>query len=424
MRLRSLSLLLVLSLLTVADAAPRRRAVRFPTSDLVTPEGWLRAKAMVLDATELVPSRVDLAPLGRLIGDRTVVALGDGTHGTHEFYTVKLRIIDYLVREKGFDVLAIEAPFATFNAIDAYVQGGPGDARKMVADIELTLFPFWNAEEILQVVEWMREYNAHRGERPAVHFAGMDVFEPIASSNAVLSYLRTVDPALSVTAENGYACVRAGTRAEDCWAGAARLRDAIAAHEVEYTSRSSTAAFHDALQHARVVVQSRFQFGAGRDAALAENALWMRAHRGTSGKTILWGHNAHISEVGSPFALQPMGAALKNALGEDYFTIGTMASSGTFLLWLPLAKTPTFARYLGTLGPVQEGSYESYFQRRGANAFIVPLTDPLPAWFPKEAPYNVAGSSGGGPYVSHGKLAEQFDAVVYIESTTPIRPLN
>jgi erythromycin esterase-like protein len=279
-----------LVLVSSVDAGPRRRAVGFPDTGAgdATPAGWLAANAHPLNTLELVPDTSDLFPLRAMIGSSEMVALGDGTHGTHEFYTVKLRVLDYLVREMGFDVLAFEAPFPLMNRIDAYVQGGAGDARAMLHEMDALTYFFWDAEEIVDVVEWMREYNAHRGERPALHIAGADVTQPDAASNAVVAYLRGVDPVAAVDAEERYACAREQTLVIDsnCQARAAKVFAVLVTHEAEWTAQSSAGAFDEALHYARVVVQSRYGSGEHRDESLAENALWLREHRGTSGKLI------------------------------------------------------------------------------------------------------------------------------------------
>ena len=208
MRSRSLVLLAVSLLAISLDAAPRRRAAGKPIVELTTPAGWLRHYARPLTTTELVPYSYDLDPLRPMIGDATVVGLGDGTHGTHEFFTVKLRAIDFLVSELNFDVVAFEGPFPLMNRINTYVQGGEGDARALVGQMaETSAYVFWDTEEIVQLVEWMRVYNLGRGQRPPIEIAAVDVFEEPALAVSVVDYLRAVDPAAADSAAQKYSCL-------------------------------------------------------------------------------------------------------------------------------------------------------------------------------------------------------------------------
>jgi erythromycin esterase len=186
LRLRAFFLLAVVLLGATADAA-RRRSAGKPSVDPSTVEGWLLVHATPLVSTELVPSSADLAALKAIAGPAKVVGLGDGTHGTHEFFTVKLRMIDYLVREMGFDVVALEAPFPLLNRINLYVQGGPGDPRALLGEARDLYYTFLDAEEILELIEWMREYNLMRGSRPAIEIAGMDVLDQVRASKTTSS---------------------------------------------------------------------------------------------------------------------------------------------------------------------------------------------------------------------------------------------
>jgi hypothetical protein len=53
----------------------------------------------------------DLTGLNRLIGDARIVALGEASHGTAEFFQMKHRLLEYLVERKGFTLFAIEGNF-------------------------------------------------------------------------------------------------------------------------------------------------------------------------------------------------------------------------------------------------------------------------------------------------------------------------
>ena len=95
-----------------------------------------------------------------------------------------------------FDFVAFEAPMPLFSRIDEYVQGGTTDPRPLLADANDRLgYRFWDVSEMLAVIEWMCDYNAHRGSKPPVHIAGMDVFDASGAAQSVVAYIRTVDPA-------------------------------------------------------------------------------------------------------------------------------------------------------------------------------------------------------------------------------------
>jgi len=392
----------------------RRRAVRIPGND------W----AYVLTSAGLTPDSADLTPLQSMVGNASIVALGEGTHGTHEFFTMKLRVIDFLVRTMGFDVLAWEAPFPLVNRIDAYVQGGSGDPGAMLREMVPLHYDFWAVEEMLAVVEWMREYNAHRGEHPAIHIAGADVTEPAAAARGVVDYLRIVDPPKAVLVEDQYVCIESAQQISDgCEVVAKRIRDELASREAELTALSSASSFHEALHHATVVVQSRWIHGPNREVALAENAFWLREHRGAAHKIILWAHNEHVSRTDSEWASdKPMGEAIADAIGSDYFAISTHTRSGSFLNWSVHPITGATTTLTHSFPPLASDSVERFIEQRGVPLLLIPLRGDVPEWLSTPSRYNTSGTTGGTSLI--GALSAKFDAAIYIEETTPSHPLR
>jgi erythromycin esterase len=417
MRTFAAVLLLVVS---VSSADARTRAVRSGPAqppDVGTPAGWLAVNAHILNRVDFPADARDLEPLRTIVGGAAVVGLGDGTHGTHEFYTVKLRMLDFLVRELDFDVVSFEASFAVYERLNAYVHGGAGDPRGVLGEARAVGYYFWDTEEILAVVEWMRTYNAHRGERRAISIAGADIWYPKPAAEAVIAYLRAVDPGAASVAEDDYRCVlvTTGLVANACTiAGPQAAYDRLAARAGD--PGSNQRAFEDALQHARVVLQS-FSAYNRRDPNMAANVLWLREHRSQSRRVVYWAHSEHVGKTASPHVVtDPAGVVLRNALGSDYVAIGTLTGSGEYRTW-----TGATAMIRPVLAPV-EGTYESYFQQGARPAILIPLRN-APSWLAGPAQYFFAGAAPAAPYLT-ASLPQKFDAVVYVHATTPIRVLH
>ncbi len=57
-----------------------------------------------------------------MVGSASIVGLGEATHGAHEVFTMKNRIVNYLVSEKGFTNLVLEEVGQSFeNLIDMFL---------------------------------------------------------------------------------------------------------------------------------------------------------------------------------------------------------------------------------------------------------------------------------------------------------------
>src|SRR6266852_4359212 len=103
----SLLLFLSLGVLLVSCGQPSPTPkVPAHTSDPV--ETWIRQHAISLKTSEPGGSDDDLQPLQQIVGNATIVGLGEASHGTHEFFTMKHRILEFLVSHMGFNTFAME----------------------------------------------------------------------------------------------------------------------------------------------------------------------------------------------------------------------------------------------------------------------------------------------------------------------------
>src|SRR5271157_965338 len=85
----------------------------------------------------------DYDPLLDLIGDARFVLIGEGSHGTHEFYRERAQITKRLIREKGFNAVAVEADWPDAYRVNRYVRGRDNDAEAIDALAGFQRFPAW-----------------------------------------------------------------------------------------------------------------------------------------------------------------------------------------------------------------------------------------------------------------------------------------
>lgn len=157
---------------------------------------WLRDHALRLTTVEAGHGFDDLAPLKAMIGDARIVALGEGTHGTREFFQAKHRLLEFLVEEMGFSIFSIEANMPEAYALNDYVMGGPGDVNALIGGM---YFWTWNTEEVRDMVEWMRAWNLARkaeGSDRRLQFTGFDMQTERVALEVATDFLRDHDAAL------------------------------------------------------------------------------------------------------------------------------------------------------------------------------------------------------------------------------------
>ncbi len=333
---------------TGAVLAPATAGAAEAAANWRDPVRSLEVAAHPLRSTEPGRGNTDLRALGAMIGGAKVVGLGEATHGSHEFFTMKERVFRYLVEEKGFRAFALELSWSAGLEIDEYVQTGKGDAREL-AKRTLTGSP-WDREEFVSLIRWIRDYNrAHPGR--TVHFVGDDLGAPSVNDAffaRITDYVRKHHPAALPKLNQLYTGLRP---IDDAFAYLRkpldeRQRLAGQAEQAFELIKGLTGA--DPLdwtaQHARFVAQTARFLAVDlddpkslpthqilRDKAMAQNVAWWQQRTGH--KVVLSAHNGHVSYVTDNPGLYPktQGAFLRETLGRDYLPVGFSFDQGSFL---------------------------------------------------------------------------------------------
>lgn len=315
----------------------------------------------------------DLEFVEALVGDARVVAIGESTHYTHEFYLLRHRLTRFLIERLGFTAIAFESGFSEAFLTDEWIRGGPGDLTDVQAR-GLT-YLFGECSEMAGLLSWLRGLNA--GRRRPVRFYGVDLPASCGSLQpalrAVEDYLAQADPAqlprLARLRELASAYVGADPRCDtevrrvlraygarpqperDELTG--RLADLTArfeACELLYRGRTGDAAFEVASHHGRVARQldtwlrDNATAAAGehpffdiniRDASMAQTVDWIL---GQEERLVILAHNLHIqrtpyglpwlTETAAESPASSLGHHLTARLGDDYRVIGTTFGAG------------------------------------------------------------------------------------------------
>ncbi|MYV99392.1 erythromycin esterase family protein [Streptomyces sp. SID3343] len=360
-----------------------------PSGATRNPIRALEEAAHRLCSTEPGTNTADLRALGAMIRDAEVVGLGEATHGSHEFFTMKERVFRYLVEEKGFTTFSLELSWSAGLLIDEYLHSGKGDART-VAKETLAGSP-WDREEFVSLIRWMREYNRRHPYR-TVHFMGADVGAPTLSDEffgRVTGYVGRHHPDLLSRVDELYTGLRP---IDDVYAYlgrplAERQRLAAKARQVLELiggrEDSGTDAFAWAEQNARSIADtatfltidvtdpdSVTTFERFRDEVMARNVTWW--HRHTGHKILVSAHNGHVGYVAGDPKTYPktQGSFLRDAMGRDYLPIGFTFDRGSFLS-KDAALGGDWKTF--TVGAAEPGSNEYTLDRVGHRDYYLDL---------------------------------------------------
>ncbi len=155
---------------------------------------WIRANAIRLSTTEAGHGFADTQALKTLIGNARIVSLGEATHGTREFFQLKHRMLEFLATEMGFTIFSIEANMPEAYCLNDYVLNGTGDPAELLREM---YFWTWNTEEVLEMIRWMRAFNA--SGRGRVQFTGFDMQTHTVALYIVQQFVRRYDTAYAAT---------------------------------------------------------------------------------------------------------------------------------------------------------------------------------------------------------------------------------
>ena len=161
------------------------------TDDFDGPVEALRRFAAPLHGVVPDSSFDDLHPLAAIVGDAAVVGLGEAAHGAGELFTLKHRLIEYLVVELGFTAVAFEASYSGCGPIDDDVRHGIGRAAEALTGQGYTA---WDTEEVSALLGRLRNYNSSVPNDRKVAFYGLDSGYNAVSRRFLLESVARIAP--------------------------------------------------------------------------------------------------------------------------------------------------------------------------------------------------------------------------------------
>jgi erythromycin esterase-like protein len=151
----------------------------------------------------------DLDPLLERIGNARIVAIGEASHGTHEYYAWRATLTRRLVGERGFRFVAVEGDWPDCHRVNRSVRLRPGadeDPRDALDAFARWPTWMWANDDVVDFCRWLRGYNAQRPEEERVGFYGIDVYSLWDSMHGLLAWLREHEPDHVDRAAQALAC--------------------------------------------------------------------------------------------------------------------------------------------------------------------------------------------------------------------------
>lgn len=288
-----------------------------------------KQKIEEIQAHRAIPElRAEMQPLSadHIPDNVSVLAIGEGVHGSSEFQTLKLSVLREMVEKQGYTAFALEADYSECADINRYLQSGEGKPEELVQKFS---FPIYHTKEMAALLGWIQDWNRTAPDEKKVRFYGFDMQNPETG----YAFLKQYSLAHGLATEAEFDAVFKNVPTPPYSINAERAGQAVAFLD-RLREKDSAADMRDAdardfqmeLTTVRQAMESQTStedFNTLRDRYMAENVEAIRKIEAEigSGKIVISAHDGHIERVNPIYT--SMGVLLSQDLGNDYYAIGT-----------------------------------------------------------------------------------------------------
>jgi erythromycin esterase len=384
---------------------------------------WLKDVIIPIKSVNIEEDTTDLSQLREIFSNAKIIGLGDVTYGSSEIFKMKHRLVKYLRENCGFDIFSIDANMPEAYLIDDYVlnaKGNPVDFFKGLG------FDSWNVQEVLDLVNWMKEYNLKNDKK--IHFTGFDMLsfegaiselEKITKNNNsdILSDIENLKSELfelkKITSRNEELSESVRQNILRLTGQAIKIKLQI---NVKMKLKKDESEWM--VQNIDIIMQyllnsARYQ----RDKFMADNVKWILKHNPNS-KIILWAHNSHIQKSD-----ESMGSFLKEKFKEKYLSIGFTFNMGSY--------SAEGKNGLSTYKAEESfpGTFEYYFQSFGIPIFAldlrkIPTDNPDSKWIFNNLKFRYPGAKKMANEFRGYSITNNFDIIIFINESSSTKVLK
>jgi erythromycin esterase len=104
--------------------------------------------------------------------NNNILAIGENSHGTHEFFTTKFQIIQYCVTKLNYKSIGIESDYAGTTDANKFIREGLGTSADAVYSMGISA---WMTQEMKHILEWLKQFNSDQTELDKVSLYGFDM---------------------------------------------------------------------------------------------------------------------------------------------------------------------------------------------------------------------------------------------------------
>lgn len=386
------------------------------------------------------------------LGQSRIVMLGESSHGTEEFYSIRRYISENLMKHYGFKFIAVEGDWPACQKLNQYIQGNTRErsATEIMHKFERWPTWMWANHETARLIETMKKLKTE--------FYGLDVYSLFESIDSVNEWAKKNRPELAGILQERYACFDPFSRDEKAYARyliqfpdgcreevLTNLRNLLAVRLNDFSKASDD--LFDAQQNARIIKNAESYYRAMifggpdswnvRDNHMLDTLDILLRRAGEQSKCIIWAHNTHIGDYRATDMKDSgyvnLGGLAREHFGEQQVKLVGFGTYEGDVLAGPAWDGP---ETVTTLYPAKKNSLESYChdaaQSFAAKQFysIYDETARQGALGTKSYPHRAVGVVYQSSFEQHGHNyvptipAQRYDCFIFVDQTTALKSIK
>ena len=389
----------------------------------------------------------DLDAIVEAAANKQFVMLGEASHGTSEFYTVRAEISKRLIVEHGFSFIAVEGDWPSCFTVNQYIKGYTNsDAQTALKDFDRWPSWMWANEEILQLLKWLKNHN--ESAEKSVGFYGLDVYSLWESMEEIITQLEKISPEDVESAKQAFSCfepfdrrgenyaISAAYYGENCTEEVIKVlidlqekrRNYPKEQEGDLNLEVNSLVMLDAERYYRAMAKGGAEDWNIRDTHMVSALEKVMHAYGENSKAIIWEHNTHIGDArATDMADEGMinvGQILREKYGKQVYSVGLGTHHGTVIAsdqWggsMDVMAVPE----------AQAGSWEDALHQAGSFNKYIMFNKTNETEFDRVLGHRAIGVVYDpelehlGNYVP-SYVARRYDAFIFIDETSALSPL-
>ena len=364
--------------------------------------------------------------------DAKIFGFGEASHHGKEYFDIKAKFFKYLVKNQDVKVFIMEEFYAAESGINEWISGGEGNIETITNNFNM--MP-WKTIEVVNLLQWMRDYNISQPNENQIRFYGMDIQfaqginmeirdfiskQQIPVNEELLSIL---DIAANKKIEYNKSTDWADIQIPKLKEIERIILDFQKENKIDKQQEfnSIIRALHYLINYTYYVQHSKSEV---RDLKMFENVKWISENKSRNGKAFIWAHNEHINNkefLSYGSGQINLGGHLKKYYKSDYYSVGFDFGIGELRGFVVNKNKPNYWEIYQIDKPFRKTYSKTLFEAE-EDIYFIDMTNALnnepTGFFSKKNKQIGLGGPGYNPkkyYLINKKYSEMFDGLIFIK---------